>query len=48
MPAFNLKLILRRLWLANHSIKEEARALIEEIEGSEPGLMIKGKNEIFR
>ena len=48
IPAFNLKLILRRLWQANHSTKEEVRTLIEEIERSEPGMVIKGKDEIFR
>jgi predicted GNAT family acetyltransferase len=48
IPAFNLKLILRRLWQANHSTKEEVRTLIEEIERSEPGMVIKGKDEVFR
>ena len=48
LPCLDLKLILRRLWQANHYTKEEVRALIEEIESSEPGMVIKGKDEIFR
>ena len=48
IPAFNLKLILRRLWLAGHCTKEEVSTLIEVIERSEPGMMIKGRDEIFR
>lgn len=48
IPAFNLKLILRRLWLAGHCAKDEVRILIEEIERSESGMVIKGKDEIFR
>jgi predicted nucleic acid-binding protein len=48
IPCLDLKLILRRLWQASHSTKNEVRALIADIEQSEPGMMIKGKDDIFR
>lgn len=48
IPCLDLKLILRRLWQANHSTKSEVRNLIAEIEQSEPGMIIKGKEDIFR
>lgn len=48
IPSLNLKLILRRLWLAGHCTKEEVRSLMGEIETSEPGMVIKGKDEILR
>jgi len=48
IPCLDLKMVLRRLWQANHCAKEEVRALIEEIEKGEPGMVIKGKSEIFR
>ena len=48
IPSLDLKLILRRLWQAKHCAKAEVRALIEEIEQSEPGMIIKGKDEILR
>lgn len=48
IPSLDLKLILRRLWQAGHCTKEEARALMDEIENSEPGMVIKGKDEILR
>lgn len=48
IPCLDLKLILRRLWQAGHCTKEQVQALIEEIEKSEPGLVIKGKDEILR
>jgi predicted nucleic acid-binding protein len=44
----DLKQILRRLWQASHCAKEEVRSLIKDIETSEPGMAIKGKDEIFR
>jgi predicted nucleic acid-binding protein len=48
IPCLDLKLVLRRLWQANHCAKEEVRAIIKEIEKSEPRMVIKGKGEIFR
>lgn len=48
IPALDLKLILRRLWQAGHYTKDEVRQLINEIEQSEPGMTIKGKDEILR
>jgi predicted nucleic acid-binding protein len=48
ISTFNLKLILRRLWQAGLCAKEEVRSLIAEIEKSEPGMVIKGKDEILR
>jgi predicted nucleic acid-binding protein len=48
LPCLDLKLILRRLWQASHCSKAEVRALIDEIEKSEPRMVIKGKGEIFR
>lgn len=43
----DLKRILRQLWKAGHCTKEEVRKLMADIEKSEPGMVIKGKNEIF-
>lgn len=48
IASLDLKLILRRLWQAGHCTKEEVRALMDEIEKSEPGMVIKGKEEILR
>jgi predicted nucleic acid-binding protein len=48
LPSLDLKLILRRLWQVGHYTKEEVRALMDEIERSEPGMTIKGKDEILR
>lgn len=48
IPCLDLKLILRRLWQANHSTKPEVLNLITEIEQGEPGMVIKGKEDIFR
>jgi predicted nucleic acid-binding protein len=48
LPCLDLKLMLRRLWQAKHSTKEEVRTLITAIEQSEPGMVIKGQDEIFR
>lgn len=48
IPSLDLKLILRRLWQATYCTKEEVRALMDEIEKSEPGMVIKGKEEILR
>lgn len=48
IPSLDLKLILRRLWKAGHCTKEEIYQIIIEIEKSEPGMVIKAKEEIFR
>ena len=48
IPSLDLKLVLRRLWQAGHCTKEEVRRLMETIEVSEPGMVIKGKDEILR
>lgn len=48
LPCLDLKLILRRLWQAKYSTKEEVRTLIAAIEQREPGMVIKGQDEIFR
>lgn len=48
IPSLDLKLILRRLWQAHHCTKEEVRVLMDEMEKREPGLSIKGKDEILR
>lgn len=48
IASLDLKLILRRLWQAGHCTKEEVRVLMDEIEKSEPGMVIKGKDEILR
>lgn len=48
IPALDLKLILRRLWQVGHFTKDEVRQLMDEIEQSEPGMTIKGKDEILR
>jgi len=46
--SFDLKSILRQLWKGGHCTKDEVTAMIDEIEKSEPGMVIKGKNEILR
>lgn len=48
IPSLDLKLVLRRLWKADHYIKEEVRLIMEEIEAKEPGMVIKGKEEILQ
>lgn len=48
IPSLDLKLILRQLWKSNHCTKEEVRSLIDEIQKNEPGMVIKGKDEILR
>ncbi len=48
IPSLDLKLILRQLWKASHCTKDEVRSLMEEIEKNEPGMVIKGKDEILR
>lgn len=48
IPSLDLKLILRRLWKAGHCTKDEVNSLMDEIEKSEPGMVIKGKDEILR
>lgn len=48
IPALDLKLVLRRLWKAGHCNKEEVRSIMDEIERCEPGMVIKGKEEILR
>jgi hypothetical protein len=48
IPSLDLKLILRRLWKAGHCTKHEVKSLMDEIEKSEPGMIIKGKDEILR
>ncbi len=44
----NLNRILRHLWQAGHCAKDEVRHLIETIEESEPGMVIKDQREIWR
>jgi predicted nucleic acid-binding protein len=46
--SFDLKRILRQLWKAGHCSKDEVRKLMDDIEKSEPGMVIKGKEEILR
>jgi predicted nucleic acid-binding protein len=48
IPSLDLKLVLRRLWKAKHCTKEEVRSIMEAIEKNEPGMIIKGKDEILR
>lgn len=48
IPSLDLKLVLRRLWKADHCTKEEVRLIMEEIEAKEPGMVIKGKEEILQ
>ncbi|MDZ7289408.1 MAG: hypothetical protein ONB44_11110 [candidate division KSB1 bacterium] len=48
IPSLDLKLVLRQLWKSNHCTKEEVCSLMEEIEKNEPGMFIKGKDEILR
>ena len=48
IPSLDLKLVLRRLWKACHCTKDEVRLIIDEIEKREPGMIIKGKEEILR
>lgn len=46
--SLDLKRVLRQLWKAGHCTKDEVRKLMEDVERSEPGMMIKGKDEILR
>lgn len=48
IPSLDLKLVLRRLWKAGHCTKEEVRLIIDEIERSEPGMVIKDKEQILQ
>lgn len=48
IASLDLKLVLRRLWKAGHCTKEEVRFIMDEIEAKEPGMVIKGKEEILR
>lgn len=48
IPSLDLKLILRQLWKAGHCSKDEVRFIMDEIEKNEPGMVIKGKDEILR
>ncbi len=48
MPSLDLILVLRRLWKARHCTKDEVRSIMTEIEKNEPGMFIKGKEEILR
>jgi predicted nucleic acid-binding protein len=48
IPSLDLKLVLRQLWKAGHCTKDEVKSLMNEIEKSEPGMVIKGKEEILR
>lgn len=48
IPSLSLRLILRRIWQAGHGTKEDVRSLMAQIEASEPGMIIKGKDEILR
>lgn len=47
IPALDLKLILRQLWKGGHCSKDEVKALMDEMEKSEPGLVINGKDQIL-
>ncbi len=46
--SLDLKRILRQLWKTGHCTKEEVRMLMDDIEKSEPGMVIKGKDEILQ
>ena len=46
--SLDLKRILRRLWKNGYCSKPEIRKLMEDIESSEPGMVIKGKYEILK
>lgn len=46
--ALDLKRILRQLWKAGHCSKDEVQKIMEDMERSEPGMVIKGKDEILR
>jgi predicted nucleic acid-binding protein len=48
IPSLDLKLVLRQLWKAGHCTKPEIRFLMDEIEKNEPGMVIKGKDEILQ
>jgi predicted nucleic acid-binding protein len=48
IPSLDLKLVLRQLWKAGHCTKEDVRFLMDEIEKNEPGMVIKGKDEILQ
>ena len=47
IPFLHLNRILRRLWQAGHYTKDEVRLLIETIEASEPGMVIKYQDDIW-
>ena len=44
----DLPAILRRLWKAGICTKNEVQVLMEKMEAKEPGMVIKGKEEILR
>ena len=46
--SFDLNSILRQLWKGGHCTKDEVKSLIDEIEKSEPGMVIKSKDGILR
>lgn len=48
IPTLDLKLVLRRLWKAGHCTRDEVRFIMDEIEKNEPGMVIRGKEEILR
>ena len=48
IPSLDLKLVLRQLWKAGHCTKDEVRFIMDEIEKSEPGMVIRRKEEILR
>lgn len=48
IPSLDLKLVLRQLWKGHHCTKEEVCLIMDEIEKHEPGMIIKGKDEILR
>jgi predicted nucleic acid-binding protein len=48
IPSLDLTLVLRRLWKAGHCTKEEVRIIMDAIETSEPGMVIKSKEEILK
>ena len=48
IPSLDLKLVLRQLWKGHHCTKEEVSLIMDAIEKHEPGMIIKGKDEILR
>jgi len=48
IPTLDLKLVLRRLWKAGFCTQDDVRFIMDEIEKCEPGMVIKGKEEILR